>query len=85
MKQTGLRTGTRTIQDVISSEGGNWEDVFAQRDIENKRKLDLAAGLVAYSSGSLTFERALDLVASYGNQNAAPLQSQFNDTPEETK
>lgn len=77
MKQTGLRTGTRTIQDVISSEGGNWEKVFDQRDIENRKKLDLAAGLVAYSKGSLTFERALDLVASYGNQNAAPLQTQL--------
>lgn len=78
---SGLKAGTKSLQEVISRNGNNWEDINEQRIIENKARLDHAKQLVAYSGGSLTFERALDMAGNAGLINAAPIQEQL--TPKE--
>ena len=72
----GLKAGTKTLQEVISRNGGNWIDTNAQKLIENKSRIDHAKELVTYSGNALTFERALDMAGNLGNINAAPLQEQ---------
>lgn len=77
----GLKAGTKTLQEVVSRNGGNWVDTDAQILIENKARIDHAEELLVYSNNKLTFERALDMVGNRGNINAAPLQEQVAEAP----
>ncbi len=71
----GLNAGTKTLQQVTSRNGGNWEETRAQRQYEIADACKRAKELQKEFT-DLSFERALDLVGTGGKVNATPIQEQ---------
>lgn len=79
----GLTAGTKTLQQVVSRNGGNWMEHREQRDKENLDAIARASFYVAAAKTAgqeLSFERAMDLVGIGTRQNAAPATEQTINT-----
>lgn len=68
--------GTETLDSIVSRYGSTATEIRTQRVIESKDAIDKANELVAYSKGSLSFERALTIVGIGGNPQVTPLAEQ---------
>lgn len=82
----GLTAGTKTLQQVVSRNGGNWTEHREQRDKENIDAIMRAAEYVKAAKASghdLSFSRALDLVGMGTRINASPVSEQSISTTNE--